>query len=90
MIDESVFQVGDRVKIKPWDNWVQPFRKFGEEGRMATVVHVWTGRHGDDRYRIEFDVKRRGARPHVLLGGDRDLIFVERPSTIPARKSEEA
>lgn len=60
---------GERVVLKPDNSWLQPFRRFSEEGREATVT-----RAGPLQVRVEFDVKRKGAKPHHGFFYPKDLL----------------
>lgn len=60
---------GDRVVLKPDPSWKQPFRRFAEEGRRATVIRL-----GGLMARLEFDVKRSGAKPHYGFFHPKDLL----------------
>lgn len=76
MIDRK----GQRVKLKASgaDGWRQPFKRFAETGRTATV----TGRQGNDGpWIVAFDVLRGSGRPHSIAvreaGFDRELEVLE-------------
>ncbi len=67
------FQIGDRVRLKPEtaEGWLLPLRRFAKEGRIATVKSLpgeWSR-----YYWIEFDVKRKGARPERASVCARDI-----------------
>lgn len=58
-------RTGQRVRLRSSgaDGWKQPFRRFAETGRGATV----TGRQGKDGpWIIRFDVLRGNNRPHTI------------------------
>lgn len=59
----SEVRVGDRVRIRAdaAEGFVQPYRKFGQQGRGATVTSV-----GALTARVDFDTRRKGARAHHM------------------------
>lgn len=67
---------GQRVRLRASeaDGWKQPFKRFAETGRAATVI----GRQGENGpWVIAFDVLRGKQRPHTITihdgRFDRDL-----------------
>lgn len=75
-------KVGDRVRLDPAgaEGWLQPFRKFCIEGRMATVVGV---SEGVRRYNppvgsvfVLFDKGRKSARDIREIFREKDLVMV--------------
>jgi len=67
------FVVGARVVLRQPSGWNQPFRSMAEEGRPATIIMVSENRRWDG-IRIDFDVKRKGAKPRTLWVEARDLL----------------
>lgn len=62
-------RTGQRVKLRASDaeSWKQPFRRFAEAGRLATV----TGRQGaNGPWIVTFDVLRGKGRPHTITVHD--------------------
>lgn len=58
-------RTGQRVRLRASgaDGWKQPFKRFAETGRLATV----TGRQGvDGPWIVTFDVLRGKGRPHSI------------------------
>jgi len=79
---------GDRVRIDPAtaDSWLQPLRQFALEGRLGTVVSSQVMGFGGWTYSpvVEFDVKRKGAKPvRERFNQGRDLVLVERAAVPP-------
>lgn len=64
----QAFQKGDRVQIKRGaaEHFIQPFRRFGESGRIGTVIGVFgTALREEQRdYFVRFDALRKGGREH--------------------------
>lgn len=59
-------RTGQRVRLKASDadGWKQPYKRFAETGRGATV----TGRQGHDGpWVVSFDVLRGSGRPHTVM-----------------------
>lgn len=74
MSDE--FKTGDRVRLKPNGlGWLQPFQRFADEGRPGTLtVTQRAGWRGMEKAMfLEFDVKRKGAKPQRMEVIDRDI-----------------
>ena len=61
----SEVKVGDRVRVKPElaNSLIQPERRLVETQRLATVVRAPFEERPHPEWLIEFDVKRKGARP---------------------------
>lgn len=61
------FTIGSRVRLKPEKaaTWCQPLHRFAQDGRAATVTDI--GRHEPivGLLQVQFDVKRKGAKPVV-------------------------
>lgn len=77
--------IGSRVKIalSEAEGYTQPYRKLIEDGRAATVTHVYKPELGRQQSlmagqcRIAFDVKRKGAEPQVLVIRLKDLEEID-------------
>lgn len=62
-----------RLKAAQAERWLLPERRFATEGRVATVVALPNPARGVINYRVQFDVKRKGATPYEGMVGLRDL-----------------
>lgn len=74
--------VGDRVRLKPNENWLSIWYPLAKHKRLGTVISESS--HGC--WSIRFDVKRPGAKHKVGDFHHRDIVFVSRgdlPSTEP-------
>jgi hypothetical protein len=70
------FSIGDRVKLADPENWKQPYRKLGNDGRLATVTSIVESNFRDP-IKIEFDVKRKGATHHTIWLKARDITLTD-------------
>ena len=70
---EDAFHIGTRVILKPEDaeGWHQPWRSMAKEGRIGTVTQHTANRF--DAIKVEFDVKRKGAKKRALWLDARDI-----------------
>jgi hypothetical protein len=62
MSENQTIDVGARVRLKPEkaESYLLPYRKFAIDGRLGTVTII-----NSFNIRIDFDVKRKGAKPVV-------------------------
>lgn len=85
--ERASIEVGDRVRLKPFNDWLSTWRPLANSGRLGTV----TAMLGENRIAIEFDVAREGARPKkaTFLRDDIELVArgpwqpPETPATLP-------
>jgi len=77
-------QVGARVRLLPADSWINPLRKFAAEQRPATIKSLPAPKHGRRYYWLEFDVKRRGARPYRASFDRGDFEVIQDATTEPS------
>ena len=69
-------KVGDRVRLKDPDGYIEPYRKWGHEGRIAVVERL----EADGRpIKIVFEAKRKPKRPsdYSMLVRERDVVLVD-------------
>jgi hypothetical protein len=82
-MDGTEFRVGDRVLVKPDEGWLQPTRRLAGEGRPATVVNVSVATFTRGAIKVEFDVKRKGAKPHTLFAYPQELTALRAAPPTP-------
>lgn len=69
--------IGDKVRIKPNDSWLQPMRKLAAEGRLATITFLPNKERGLRYYRVVFDAKRKGSKPVWMNVNSEDVEIVQ-------------
>lgn len=70
-----IYATRDRVILNPKDaaSYLLPYRQFAQEGRVGTIEGI-TRQYSPVQYRVEFDTKRKGAKPHVGWYEAKDLL----------------
>lgn len=63
MIQKAIFNPGDRVRLTKSgsDRYIQPYRGWGERGRLATVIKC------GQSVRVRFDCRGAPKRPHDYI-----------------------
>lgn len=87
MLKSTNIEVGDRVRLKPFNDWLSTWRPLANSGRLGTV----TDNLEEGRVVIKFDAAREGARQKAgtFLLDDIELVArgpwqpPEQPATLP-------
>jgi hypothetical protein len=86
MLKSTNIEAGDRVRLKPFHDWLDTWRPLANSGRLGTVTSV-----GESQVVIQFDAARDGAKQRTANFSRDDIELVargpgqppEQPNTLP-------
>lgn len=87
MLKNTNIEVGDRVRLKRFSDWLSTWRPLANSGRLGTV----TATLGESQIVIQFDAARDGAKQKTATFSREDIELVakgpwqppEQPVTLP-------